>query len=80
MAAQQQPDPAAEKWRLKTQAAVAREFDVERSTVHDWIAKGCPGKPGHYDLRHITRWLLAAGPWKSQKYIDAVVENAITRS
>jgi len=80
MPTKQQPDPAAERWHLRTQADVARAFDVERSTVHGWIEKGMPGRPGAYDCRHITRWLLSVGPWRSQRYVDALIENAITRN
>lgn len=61
--------------RARTQADVARYFQVERSTVHDWSRKGMPGKPGAYPLDDIARWrkareddtvLLAGGgnsPW-----------------
>ncbi len=67
------------KWHLATQADIARAFEVERSTVHTWIQKGMPGQPGNYDLRHITRWLLSVGPWRSERYREALIENSITR-
>lgn len=77
---QQQNVQTDEEFRLSTQADVARAFEVERSTVHGWIQKGMPGKDGAYFYHHITRWLLSVGPWKSERYREALIEKSITRS
>ena len=49
---------------VTTQAAVARRLKVSRSTVHDWMIKGAPGKEGAYDVGAIEAWhkaYVAAG-------------------
>ncbi|QEF99750.1 hypothetical protein Mal15_38160 [Stieleria maiorica] len=63
---------------LKTQADVARAFDVERSTVHSWVQKGMPGSPGRYNYAHIMRWLFAFGPWRSEAARDEMLWKHIT--
>lgn len=68
-----------DQFHLETQADVARAFEVERSTVHSWIAKGMPGTPGDFCYMRITRWLLTLGPWRSQFYIDSILQESIDR-
>jgi len=39
-----------------TRADVAAYFDVHERTVANWLAMGCPGEHGHYDLAAIAAW------------------------
>ena len=41
---------------VRTMDMAALAFGVTRRTVCDWIARGCPGKPGRYDLPDMIRW------------------------
>jgi len=77
---QKQPEPrGVERFYVATAAEVAREFEVERSTVHSWKSKGMPGVDGAYSIIAITRWLLIDGPWRSEKYRQAVLQHAIDK-
>ena len=40
----------------KTIAQVAVHFGVGERWAANWFARGCPGKPGRYDLDAIERW------------------------
>lgn len=44
---------------FKTQSAAAAFFEVNRRTFADWLASGCPGKPGRYSLREICHWMIS---------------------
>lgn len=44
---------------LRTMDMAACAFGVTRRTVCEWIARGCPGKPGRYDLPDMMRWAKA---------------------
>ena len=41
---------------LKTRDQVADHFGVHVRTVAGWLAAGCPGQRGAYDLEQITAW------------------------
>lgn len=43
---------------VRTAAHVAAAFCVTESTVGYWLRKGCPGRPGHYDLGRVIRWVM----------------------
>ena len=47
-----QPPPAV----AATRADVAAYFAVHERTVATWLAAGCPGQPGQYDLAAISAW------------------------
>lgn len=65
------------KWIVDTQADVAREFGVERSTVSAWMQKGMPGRKGAFNLSAITQWLFTLGPWRSEVARDDILRNHI---
>lgn len=64
MAKKQQPrrarsakrSPAKPQRIVKTIAAAAQELGVSSRVVSDYLARGCPGKPGHYDLDEMQAW------------------------
>ncbi|QDU82666.1 hypothetical protein Pla110_44270 [Polystyrenella longa] len=35
---------------------VANFAGVSKRTVQEWIARGCPGRPKHYDLSEMVQW------------------------
>ena len=39
-----------------TRDQVARHFGVSLRTVAAWLAAGCPGQPGAYDIEQIAAW------------------------
>jgi hypothetical protein len=41
---------------VKTRDQVADHFGVHVRTVAGWLAAGCPGKRGAYDLERIAAW------------------------
>jgi phage terminase Nu1 subunit (DNA packaging protein) len=41
---------------VERQAEVAAHFGVSTRTVREWLAAGCPGVPGNYDLAAIAAW------------------------
>ena len=41
---------------VKTRDQVADHFGVHVRTVAGWLAAGCPGKRGAYDLEQIAAW------------------------
>ena len=41
---------------VKTRDQVADHFGVHVRTVAGWLAAGCPGKRGAYDLDQIAAW------------------------
>lgn len=41
---------------VATIAAAATHFGVADRTLQRWIARGCPGEPGKYDLAAIAAW------------------------
>jgi len=46
-----QPPPV-----VDTQAEAAAHFGVHERTFRTWLAAGCPGRPGAYDLSAIADW------------------------
>jgi phage terminase Nu1 subunit (DNA packaging protein) len=46
---------------LSTRAEVAAWLDVHERTIANWLAMGCPGEPGQYDLAAIAAWRTAQG-------------------
>lgn len=44
---------------LTSIAAVAKRLGVAERTVNSWLAAGCPGEPGAYDVDAITAWRAA---------------------
>lgn len=40
----------------KSRAEVAKLLGVSERAVANWLASGCPGKPGKYDLAKIQAW------------------------
>jgi len=47
--------------RVTSQKAVAEYFAVSPEEVKRWLAAGCPGEAGRYDLEAIDHWLDAEG-------------------
>jgi len=47
---------AADSQHAKTRDEVAAYFGVGLRTVAGWLAAGCPGQPGAYDLHAIHAW------------------------
>lgn len=43
---------------VETVSAVAGWWDCHERTVSTWLAEGCPGEEGFYDLREIAKWRL----------------------
>lgn len=67
-----------QRFVVRTQIEVAEFFDVDRSTVCGWTAKGMPGgRRGPYDLSAIAKWLFTLGPWKTEYMRDVVLQRAI---
>lgn len=64
---------------LPSQSAVAREFGVDRSTVHDWKLKGMPGTKKNFNLAKITQWLFTFGPWRSEQARDDILRGGIDK-
>jgi phage terminase Nu1 subunit (DNA packaging protein) len=58
---------AKERQIAKTQADVARHFTVAERTVAYWLARGCPGEPGNYDLDEIAAWREREGQGRSDE-------------
>ena len=52
---------------LKTRDQVADHFGVHVRTVAGWLAVGCPGKRGAYDLEQIAAWRNRPRPAKKKK-------------
>lgn len=50
---------AAKATKLKTIAAVAERLGVDERTVKTWLARGCPGETGSYDVDAIAAWRAA---------------------
>lgn len=44
---------------VKTIAAVAKRLAVDERTVKTWLAAGCPGEQGAYDVDAIAAWRAA---------------------
>lgn len=67
-----------QRFVVRTQIEVAEFFDVDRSTVCGWSAKGMPGgRRGPYDLSNISKWLFSVGPWRSETMRDAMLQRVI---
>ena len=49
---------------VKTRDQVADHFGVHVRTVAGWLAAGCPGKRGAYDLERIAAWRNRPRPAK----------------
>lgn len=45
--------------RAKSIAEVATRVGVDERTVKGWLASGCPGEPGAYDVDAIVAWRAA---------------------
>lgn len=53
------PKPTAPTAVVSTIAAAAARLGVNARTVKEWLAAGCPGNAGHYDVDAIRAWRAA---------------------
>lgn len=50
------PPIARGRWTARNATEAGEFFGVSVSTIRQWLAEGCPGAAGHYDLAEMVAW------------------------